>query len=332
LSHFDNNEHSNLSPAVASTVFLFNGRPVRLDILNRLSLTDMWKAGGAEQRNKPKQWLANNAPKRLHNRLLQGQNSALESGTGPEPRLILEVIHGGPNAGTWACIELALAYAEYLDEEFWLWVLRTFVQVRTGQLVPAVQAPAVILSAADVERIAEAVSPKVAELVAPKVAEILRPQFSESISQLSRQLEEVKVFLRHDAINGRHNIRQFIERQLSKSPVAGNSARPQPQAPQAFVKNLAQLRADCLAWRNLMSAAWIAWQGRPSRASDFVALAEAGLFDAGSDRGRALQFASAAARCEGASYWIQEGAVEIRLRRGPGATGSPRLYWLEPKF
>jgi hypothetical protein len=75
-----------------------------------------------------------------------------EAGTGFEPYV---TIKGGANAGTWMCVELALAYAEFLDPKFWLWVLRTFVQVRTGQLVPVHQASGLVLTDSEVDRITE---------------------------------------------------------------------------------------------------------------------------------------------------------------------------------
>jgi hypothetical protein len=140
----DQPEGKNLSPAAFSTIPMWNGHPVRFDpVTQRLFATDMWKATGGEKRNQPASWLRYQGAQGLAQEITQGANSHLESGTGFEPYV---TIHGGPNAGTWMCVELALAYAEFLDPKFWLWVLRTFVQARTGQLVPVAQTPAVDLA------------------------------------------------------------------------------------------------------------------------------------------------------------------------------------------
>jgi hypothetical protein len=180
----------------------------------------------------------------------------------------------------------------------------------------------------------------IAEVVAPKVAEILRPQFSAtiaqlsgSISQLSRQLEEVKNFLRCDAINGRHNIRQFITSELEKlpsaapSPLSSASLQAMSEAPSSVAS-----RALSEAWARLIAAWWNMFGGKLRPAREIVALAEAGLFDAPSQAGRSRQFAVAAERCEGALYFVQDGALKVRLRRGERKAGSPTLYCLEPEL
>lgn len=106
----------------------WNGHPVRLDSQGRLSLTDMWKATGGEDRNHPSKWLANKRTQGLVAKLKERvQNSAL----------VLRVIRSGANAGTWAHINLAVAYAEHLDPAFWLWVTDTFLAAGDGRLVPA---------------------------------------------------------------------------------------------------------------------------------------------------------------------------------------------------
>jgi hypothetical protein len=324
-------ESEDLLPATASIVRSWNGIPIRFDpVTERLCLTDMHKAAGGESRNKPNEWLSKQRVQALAQEIAQSGNSRFEAGTGFEPYV---TIQGGNNAGTWGCIELALAYAEYLNPKFWLWVLQTFVLVRTGQLVPAHQASGLVLADSEVDKIAEA--------VAPRVAVILRPQFGETISQitgtisqLSRQLEEVKAFLRHDAINGRYNLCQFIQRQMSKPQSSGDSPAPlRSQALQINASVSPSSRAAALeAWARLIAAWWNLFGGKLRRASEIAPLAEAGLLDADSSSGRSKQFARMAERCEGALYTVQDGALKVRLRRGERKAGSPMLYCLEPEL
>lgn len=126
----DTSSKQNLTPSSFLTVPMWNGVPIRFDpVTQRLHSTDMWKAAGGQSRNKPSKWLRNQGAQGLAHEITQSPNLGFEAGTGFEPYV---TIKGGANAGTWMCIELALAYAEFLDPKFWLWVLRTFVQVRTG--------------------------------------------------------------------------------------------------------------------------------------------------------------------------------------------------------
>lgn len=331
----NSSERKNIPPIFVVMILVWNNRPVRLDSLERLSLTDMWKACGAEQRNKPKEWLPNKSAKRLYSLLLQRGNSPLESATGLEPHHILEVIHGGPNAGTWACIELALAYAAYLDEQFWLWMYQSLADNRASKTAQALpfSAPALVppvdLSplmakidalTARVEALeAQLDACKLAEKIAPRVAENILPQVFEALSEMEQRLW-------HDAINGRYNLRHFMETQLAKPQSA---AKPNPKRQQASggsAADPARLRVETAGWASLASAVWKARGGKPGRARDFAALAPAGLFNAASDHGRAIQFAKAADKREGQSFGVQDGAIVVRFCVG---TDTPRSYWLE---
>jgi BMFP domain-containing protein YqiC len=333
-----------------SIVRMWNGYPIRFDpATERLSFTDMWKPAGAERRKKSSLWIPNKNIQALAQEITQGRNSCLEAGTGFEPYV---VIHGGPNAGTWGCIELALAYAEFLDPKFWLWVLRTFVQARTGQLVPAHQTPAVDLApvmakldslAARLEALeAQVTSSQEADSAAPRGAEIIVARLLDALSknaaenalrlnELENRLAELEQRLRCDAIDGRHNIRQFIKTELAKqldaalSPLSAASAPPMSETPSSPLS-----RVESEAWARLIAAWWSLFGGKRRAAREIVALAEAGLFDAATQAGRSRQFAVAAERSEGISYPVQDGALIVRLRRGERKAGLPFLYWLEP--
>lgn len=193
------------------------------------------------------------------------------------------------------------------------------------------------MATADVERIAEVVAPRVAEIILPEVLGAisqLSRRLDEVESSMSRRLDEVEKRLWHDAINGRHNIRQFIERQMSKPQSSGDSPAPlRSQALQINASVSPSSRAAALeAWARLIAAWWNLFGGKLRRASEIAPLAEAGLLDADSSSGRSKQFARMAERCEGALYSVQDGALKVRLRRGERKAGSPMLYCLEPEL
>lgn len=130
----DGKSPKNCTPIALSDARSWNGRTVRRDAEGRFHLTDMWKAAGAEQRNKPKQWLSTQDSQELAKEITQRRNSAFEADTGFEP---VVTVRGGSSAGTWACVEMAVAYAAYLDKAFYLWMIHTFLAARNGHLVPA---------------------------------------------------------------------------------------------------------------------------------------------------------------------------------------------------
>lgn len=122
---------SNNTPTIARD---WNGHPVRSDHLGRVSLTDMWKATGGEKRNEPHQWLRTDKVQGFVKEIVQTAILRFESGARVEPVL---TIRGGTEAGTWAHVNLAVAYAEHLSPAFWLWVTETFLAVRSGKLAPS---------------------------------------------------------------------------------------------------------------------------------------------------------------------------------------------------
>lgn len=82
-----------------------------------VSLTDLWKAQGAEKRNRPVDWLRTDGVKQLV--------ETLEEKTKGEDSHLIE-IRKGKGGGTYAHWQLALAYAKHLSPELHLAVNDVF--------------------------------------------------------------------------------------------------------------------------------------------------------------------------------------------------------------
>jgi hypothetical protein len=95
------------------------GQTLRMDGEGRLSLTDMWKAGGGEERQKPRRWLeaAN----------VQEFTDALARREGVRISSLIEVKRGA-GAGTFAHWQLALAFAKWLSPELHMEVSKTYMR------------------------------------------------------------------------------------------------------------------------------------------------------------------------------------------------------------
>lgn len=318
---------------------MWNGHVIRFDpATERLSFTDMWKACGSEERNKPALWLGAKRIQEIAEEIAQDKKSHLEPGTEFKPYI---AIHGGPNAGTWGCVELALAYAAHLDTKLWLWMLHSGLQSQTSpsassSLPPPLASdlavlmakfdalaaqlaapPSPALSIADLRRISGILSPRVAEIVAPRVADLVASQVAEIVAnrideKVASRLLEVYQELGSGA------------RERRASPVAPSSgAKP-------VRRRTPRDRAASEGFERLMDAAWTAGKTKPWRAGEIVALDKAGLFDSNTDRGRAKQFSATAALCGEKSFRVQDGAIAARLRSGVDRLGN--FYWLEPEL
>lgn len=115
------------------------------DRQEKLSLTDMWRASGADESRRPVIWLGSAEAKRFIEFLaetLNVKNFDFE---------IIQTVRGGNAAGTWAHWQVALAYAKYLSPEFHVWC-NTVVRERM-QGKPSQQHVAVASLDADVRRI-----------------------------------------------------------------------------------------------------------------------------------------------------------------------------------
>jgi len=110
----------------------FNGEIVR-DRGERLNLTDMWRAAGADDSRRPSKWLEIDATREFVEYVASAQN--VRQG---------DIIVGerGRNGSTWAHWQVGLAYAKYLSPEFHAWVNEVVRERMVGKPQPAYEFPA----------------------------------------------------------------------------------------------------------------------------------------------------------------------------------------------
>jgi hypothetical protein len=118
---------SNAIPKSTSLALDDSGHTVRVDAQGRLCLTDLWRAAGAEENQRPSQWLRLPGTETLI--------SQLGTETVGLSHSLVETSEGR-SGGAWSHYLLALAYAEYLSPAFHLRVLRVYSQATAGQLPP----------------------------------------------------------------------------------------------------------------------------------------------------------------------------------------------------
>lgn len=107
-----------------SNLTILNSSVRSLD--NLFSLTDLHRLSGGESKHKPSFFLRNDQTKDLIAEI--EQESKLQNCNS------VKIIHGGINSGTYACEELALAYATWISPKFHLVVLRAFIAMHKGEL------------------------------------------------------------------------------------------------------------------------------------------------------------------------------------------------------
>ncbi len=100
------------------------GQMVRVDADGLVSLTDMWKASGGEQKNKPVFFLTNAKTKEYMDSLEKVGNPTFKKTV-------------GKNGGTWGCKLLAYDYAGWIDPEFKVGVYAVLDKFFAGELQPA---------------------------------------------------------------------------------------------------------------------------------------------------------------------------------------------------
>ncbi|SEP87758.1 KilA-N domain-containing protein [Basfia succiniciproducens] len=92
------------------------------------SLTDLHKASGGDEKHKPVLFLRLDQTKDLISEI---ENDKVQICTLP-----VKTIRGGKNPSTYACEELALAYAMWISPKFHLVVLRAFLAMHKQQCQP----------------------------------------------------------------------------------------------------------------------------------------------------------------------------------------------------
>jgi hypothetical protein len=92
----------------------FNGTVIR-DRNEMLSLTDMWRAQGADAARQPAEWLRSADAIRFIGYVTETLNLGISQDDA------VKTIRGGKTPGTWAHWQIGLAYAKYLSPEFHMW-------------------------------------------------------------------------------------------------------------------------------------------------------------------------------------------------------------------
>lgn len=100
--------------------------PIKRDNEGRYCLNDLHKASGGHQKHRPKYWLETQQAQALIEKLTVGGIPPLEQN---QP---LKIVNGGNAQGTFAVRQLAIAYATWIDAEFFLVVIDTFDAVASG--------------------------------------------------------------------------------------------------------------------------------------------------------------------------------------------------------
>lgn len=104
------------------------------------SLNDLHHAAGNLSKHKPSEWTSNK----------QTQDLAQEISKAGNPALVTN--KGGANPGTYACLELVIAYAAWISPAFHLKVIRVFLAAKAPALPPPPADPQPLLAAASLYR------------------------------------------------------------------------------------------------------------------------------------------------------------------------------------
>ncbi|HDX1086925.1 KilA-N domain-containing protein [Pasteurella multocida] len=94
---------------------------------NLYSLNDLHRASGSDKNHQPAFFIRNAQTQELISEIERSANS----------QIAVKTVRGGRNPelqGSWACEELALAYATWISPKFHLVVLRAFIAMHKGDL------------------------------------------------------------------------------------------------------------------------------------------------------------------------------------------------------
>jgi hypothetical protein len=184
VSHLDSGFHQNPATPV---LFTYRGVSVRVGPDGLIFAQDMHHAAKAPTNKECRLWLRNKGTQDFATALERKPENSTVLGTSPVYR-----VEPGRNGGTWLCREMAIAYAAYLDADFHVFVVRVFLAVGDGKLVPAGAIPAEILAefAAMKAQLAEltAIKQQLAE-IRNDFGEVVRPiRVRESVRELHRKI------------------------------------------------------------------------------------------------------------------------------------------------
>lgn len=154
----DNASSNDFTPSV---LFAYNSVSVHVGPDGLIDAKDMHRAAGADPKKAPWRWSRR-----------QEVQDLIENLSGNSPDLESLRTEEGRNGGTWLCRELAVAYASYLDADFYLFVIRVFLAAGDGQLAPAAPAtpPELLAALARLDRMEASV-----EAMHATVGEVIRP-------------------------------------------------------------------------------------------------------------------------------------------------------------
>jgi hypothetical protein len=121
------------------------GITIQQDENGRFSLNDLHQAAGGEERHKPARFVRSTVFKDLAEALraefpASEADGCSKNDQGPDMALgnpatePVQVIHGGPNRGTYVARELVYAYAMWISPAFNLRVIRTFDALMMGRI------------------------------------------------------------------------------------------------------------------------------------------------------------------------------------------------------
>jgi hypothetical protein len=144
---------------MATTTFEYRGVKIRAED-ERLSLTDMWKASGADSSRRPSYWLRSADAGRFIGflaEMLNVRDSHSEQNQG-----LVRAVRDGGDSRTEAHWQIGIAYAKYLSPEFHVWCNTVVRDRMEGKLVPT---GTVSLTEKDFERLTDQTKQIVAPIV-----------------------------------------------------------------------------------------------------------------------------------------------------------------------
>ena len=169
---------ADLAPARA---LVYRDVPIR-DRGEMLSLTDMWRAAGADPSRQPAEWMRSAQAADFIDHILAilgiSQDEAIQR------------VKGGSDPGTWAHWQIGFAYAKYLSPEFHAWCNEVVRAHMEGRGLPPRQAvhAAVSLTEEQLERFAY----RVGEGAAAKCVELMDSRVQAALVPVERRLASLE--------------------------------------------------------------------------------------------------------------------------------------------
>lgn len=130
---------SNDKPLVTASGLTYQGQPIH-ERGEMLSLTDMWRAAGGTDSQRPAKWLEIDATQQF----VEYLKSTVRTGDSE----LIQALNESGTWHTWAHWQIAMAYAKYLSPEFHSWCNQVVRDHMEGRMVP-VQTMGAIISLSD---------------------------------------------------------------------------------------------------------------------------------------------------------------------------------------